>query len=82
MTLITDDLKTEWYPQESKPVHIGAYEISYPREHPAHGKVAFFGMPAIWNGKEWCYPEWDNSPLVVQNRPWRGLKAPHDGQTS
>lgn len=82
MTLITDDMKTEWFPEETKPVHVGAYEIGYPRIHPAHGTAALQGMPAQWNGTEWCYPGGINKPLAAQNRPWRGLKAPHDGQTS
>lgn len=82
MTLITDDMKTEWFPEDVKPVHIGAYEISYPRRHPSHGQVALQGMPAHWDGKKWCYSTCPESPLASQDRPWRGLKAPHDGQAS
>ena len=83
MTLITDDMKTEWYPYTVYPVRAGAYEIRFTAI--GHYEIR------EWDGKRWLLRGFDGTRLVSAfgdvnefepQRAWRGLKAPYDGQTS
>lgn len=56
---------TDWYPADIKPVNLGIYQI----ECQIPGQYIY----SIWDGKLWCY-EYDMSPLIYQNRKWRGIK--------
>ena len=87
MILITDDMKTEWYPPEVKPVHSGVYEISYSPKSSnkaLHGFAHFDGE--LWGWKQETAERAEKFPVRrvdnIQNKHWRGLKAPHDGETS
>ena len=81
MTLITDDMKTEWFPWNLPPARPGVYE----RQNLSTGMI-YYGK---WNGFRWmqgCLYASDAAcatiPAVSKPWSWRGLKAPHDGQTS
>lgn len=59
--------RTNWFPPEVKPVHIGMYEI---RNRDGFG-IEWW---AYWNGEKWVFlrhPDW---VLMDQDREWRGLK--------
>lgn len=78
---IVDDAKshlnlhpfTPWFPPESKPVHVGAYEVE-----PKQGYRAF----AWWNGREWSIPHFSPEGAMGaagfdtphQWRKWRGMR--------
>ncbi|UIY58161.1 hypothetical protein [Burkholderia cepacia] len=75
---ITDDMLTEWFPHEMKPVHVGVYETDF--------NVCRSGGWAYWDGKNWgnsCRrPSEANNrryPSAIQNKGWRGLKEKHYG---
>ena len=85
MTLITDDMKTEWYPPQTKPKHRGIYEIHWFTTRGVRTGNEF----AYWNGCRWTNGSKRIESVVksyfqgaIQAKYWRGLKAPHDGETS
>lgn len=62
--------KTDWFPGDVKPVHVGMYERQYPDGFDKSDARDF------WNGKKWCYGYHGLPTLAVavnQSRPWRGL---------
>ena len=83
MILITDDMKTEWYPADTPPVHPGIYEVET-----VNGTVnvyyCYYGEGA-WascgrsEDEALARKDWTN---MGYRRKWRGLKAPYDGETS
>ena len=85
MIQITEDMLTDWFPPDVKPVHVGHYQIGYATERtddPYTGPVALAGRRAVWNGANWQH-SWAaltdfDAPLSAQDRPWRGLKEPYE----
>lgn len=82
MTLITDDMKTDWYPPEVKPVHYGVYEVET-----INGTLNVYYCHYGANGWSYCSLHVEGAAGMVwagtvRERSWRGLKAPHDGETS
>lgn len=59
--------KTDWFPPEIKPVHVGGYESI-----PSRAASVYADLRARWDGKCW---RWVNSgkKCLIQSRKWRGL---------
>ena len=75
--------KTEWYPANTRPVHIGVYEVQAPLLRYEDGWMRY------WNGEYWTsgsrntHRNWHeqtqkNGKAAFQDCQWRGLKEnPH-----
>lgn len=81
MTLITDDMKTAWYPPTVKPAYAGVYETS----DKVTGNIYF----NLFDGQTWYWGTFTRNYVRAESAMpakewglWRGLKAPHDGETS
>lgn len=59
--------RTDWFPPEIKPAHVGVYEI---RNRDGYG-IEWW---AKWDGKQWVYTVRPDTSLMDQDREWRGLK--------
>ncbi|MBU9340660.1 hypothetical protein FOC27_09245 [Burkholderia multivorans] len=79
---ITDDMLTEWFDPDTKPVHRGVY----PTELIICGLVKR-GF-SYWNGKEWSHVRTTAQEAErfakrfyagIQWKYWRGLKEKHHG---
>lgn len=59
--------KTDWFPPEIKPVHVGMYETSF------FDAGWVYEVHVWWNGRQWldCEQGW---ALIDQNVTWRGLR--------
>lgn len=63
---------TEWFPPSIKPVHIGCYQTRFNQQD--------FVSFNYWNGHCWLITTSEqtkpthNTPSVVQDIQWRGLK--------
>ncbi|WP_176317108.1 hypothetical protein [Burkholderia vietnamiensis] len=78
---ITDDMLTEWFPEETHPSHDGVYEV----KNIVGTETRFFSH---WNRDGWSTCMWtpDDAACVAQERryrteyrSWRGLKkSPRD----
>lgn len=78
MTLITDDMKTEWFPPSMKPVYEGVYETYW--LSPGSGEIVYVGWARWIEGVGWANSNAQfriaaarqiGSP--VQYKYWRGL---------
>lgn len=71
---ITDDMLTEWFPENIKPVHIGLYQRYY--------RDDLTEIPDYWDGSRWWICAEDGN-IVTESRGlsllWRGLKERHHG---
>jgi len=70
---INDEVKTDWYPYEIKPVRIGYYERKY--------QSAFnSSIPDYWDGEDWHHGVLVLDKLTYSERiteaerEWRGIK--------
>jgi hypothetical protein len=76
--------KTEWYPPEIKPVHVGVYEAFMKVIEDRFGSYCFESGFAYWNGKSWGAMHTtaaEASKLIpwttgAQRKAWRGLTEP------
>ncbi|RJF99045.1 hypothetical protein [Noviherbaspirillum saxi] len=59
--------KTDWFPAEIMPVHVGPYEVRMPLR-----SVEMINM-AAWDGKKWCDPI-NGRECYFQRVEWRGIK--------
>ena len=64
--IVKEQLMTEWYPKNIKPVHVGEYEVDL-------GKLVAWPFPRIiraeWTGKKWQ----SDAGEKVKIQAWRGL---------
>ncbi len=58
--------KTEWFPQNVRPVHVGWYEL-YRWRNDCGGCGR-----AWWNGEAWHYDDW--RPFTCVADRWRGVR--------
>ncbi|WP_446333613.1 hypothetical protein ACRHQP_00735 [Burkholderia pseudomallei] len=71
---ITDDMLTEWFPENIKPVHIGLYQRYYGDD--------LTEIPDYWDGSRWWICAEDGNIVTKSgglSLPWRGLKEKHHG---
>lgn len=71
---ITDDMLTEWFPNHSRPVRAGLYEVHRPCI--TSGQMQDF---MIWTGHHWTYQDGSytdfGKPYLSEDKStWRGLK--------
>ncbi|WP_334021343.1 hypothetical protein [Burkholderia orbicola] len=78
---ITDDMLTEWFPPEVKPIHVGVYqacmEVFTDRFGTSHIEYGF----AKWDGQRWGAMHTDIKSAAElipwhaasQSKSWRGL---------
>ena len=73
MTLITDDMLTDWYPGRSKPVRQGVY-----MRRDIYGNSFAYWDGACWmcTRMNWRDASLERTPSFSQALPWRGLKQP------
>ncbi|WP_027810118.1 hypothetical protein [Burkholderia cenocepacia] len=76
---ITDDMLTEWFPADVKPIRDGVYQTTKFND----GGFTFY---ARWADGEWKFdshrPDFAAGETLCspfQNRRWRGLKEKHHG---
>jgi hypothetical protein len=60
--------KTDWFPPEIKPVHVGLYQCKY-EESGAWITSSYLWK---WDGLVWRFED-TNQLCLEQNRKWRGL---------
>ncbi|CAJ7525264.1 Uncharacterised protein [Burkholderia pseudomallei] len=70
---ITDDMLTEWFPKNIKPVHIGLYQRNYGDD--------LTEIPDYWDGSLWwiCTSSGNIVTRSGISLPWRGIKEKHHG---
>lgn len=70
---ITDDMLTEWFPKNIKPVHVGLYQRDYGDD--------LTEIPDYWDGSRWWIRAADGNIVARSGLPlpWRGLKEKHHG---
>ena len=73
--------KTDWFPPNIKPVHIGVYETQFKLPAEKWAKEEENKGYSYWNGKEWSNqrlnPEkarrYNDSYGAIQKKKWRGF---------